>query len=120
MISKKVNVDIISRGIPVLARYSKENFLNNPKPSDGSKKIGAGHNAMVGQIALAWPPTEGNDIVQIPGTMEISIECQKKQNWPDWICISRKIWKKYKPKLLTPMPEDYPPGVDVLLLPTIL
>ncbi|KZT18988.1 Aldo/keto reductase [Neolentinus lepideus HHB14362 ss-1] len=58
----------IRRNVP---RYSKENFPNILKITDGLKAIGERHGATAGQVSLAWLLAQGDDIILIPGTKSV-------------------------------------------------
>ncbi|KZT18982.1 Aldo/keto reductase [Neolentinus lepideus HHB14362 ss-1] len=58
----------IRRNVP---RYSKENFPNILKITDGLKAIGERHGATAGQVALAWLLAQGDNIIPIPGTKSV-------------------------------------------------
>ncbi|KAH9932273.1 NADP-dependent oxidoreductase domain-containing protein [Fomitopsis serialis] len=61
--------DDFRRKIP---RYSQENFPNILKIASGLGQIGARHGASAGQVALAWLLAQGEDVIPIPGTTNIS------------------------------------------------
>ncbi|KZT18978.1 Aldo/keto reductase [Neolentinus lepideus HHB14362 ss-1] len=54
-----------------IPRYSKENFPNILKITDGLKAIGERHGATAGQVAIAWLLAQGDDIIPIPGTKSV-------------------------------------------------
>ena len=56
-----------------IARYSRENFPNILKLADGLKEIGKKYDATAGQMALAWVLAQGEDVIPIPGTTNLSV-----------------------------------------------
>ncbi|TFK39319.1 Aldo/keto reductase [Crucibulum laeve] len=54
-----------------IPRYSKENFPNIMKITDGLQAIADRHNATSSQVAIAWVLAQGDDIITIPGTNKI-------------------------------------------------
>ena len=62
--------DDYRRQIP---RFSKENFPNILRITDGFKKIGEKHGATAGQVALAWVLAQGDDMAPIVGTTNIDV-----------------------------------------------
>jgi len=52
-------------------RYSTENFHKNLEIVDKLKAFADRHNATTGQIALAWLLAQGDDIVTIPGYVDL-------------------------------------------------
>lgn len=52
-------------------RYQGDNFARNMALVDVVKDIARAHEALPGQIALAWLLAQGRDIVPIPGTKRI-------------------------------------------------
>ena len=57
-------------------RYSKENFPNILKITDGLKTIGEQHDATAGKVALAWLLAQGDNVIPIPGTMKEKVSSQ--------------------------------------------
>ncbi|KAL0957972.1 hypothetical protein HGRIS_000149 [Hohenbuehelia grisea] len=55
----------------MIPRYSKENFPNILKITEGLKAIGERHGATSGQVALGWLLAQGPDVIPIPGTRRI-------------------------------------------------
>ncbi|KAF9527667.1 NADP-dependent oxidoreductase domain-containing protein [Crepidotus variabilis] len=81
------------RNVP---RFSKENFPNILKITDGLQDLGKKYNATPGQVALAWLLAQGNDIIPIPGTKKIkylqeNLGALKVQLSQDDISAVRKI-----------------------------
>ncbi|KAI0784122.1 NADP-dependent oxidoreductase domain-containing protein [Abortiporus biennis] len=55
----------------MIPRFSKENFPNILKLSDGLKELGHKYNATAGQITLAWLLAQSDNVIPIPGTSTI-------------------------------------------------
>ncbi|KAF9643230.1 Aldo/keto reductase [Thelephora ganbajun] len=82
-----------------IPRYSKENFPNILKLADGLKEISKKYNATAGQIALAWLLAQGEDIIPIPGTTQLSnlkenIEAGKVKLSPEDVQAVREVVDK--------------------------
>lgn len=53
-------------------RYSEENFPKNLELVEKLKSIAEGKGVTVGQLTLAWVMAQGEDIIPIPGTSNLS------------------------------------------------
>ncbi|MFG2719816.1 aldo/keto reductase [Streptomyces sp. NPDC048416] len=62
-------VNDMRRGMP---RFSQDNLDANQRTLDIIRSIADAHDALPGQIALAWVHAQGADIVPIPGTKRVS------------------------------------------------
>ena len=53
-------------------RFNAENFAHNFKIVEELKKFAASKNATAAQLALAWVVAQGDDVVSIPGTRNVT------------------------------------------------
>jgi aryl-alcohol dehydrogenase-like predicted oxidoreductase len=96
----------------MIPRYSKENFPNILKLSDGLAQVGAAHGASAGQVALAWLLAQGDDVIPIPGTTKVknweeNIKALDVKLTPEDVQKVREVAQKAD----ATQGERYPPGM---------
>jgi aryl-alcohol dehydrogenase-like predicted oxidoreductase len=55
-----------------MTRFNEENFARNQAIVDVVREVANGHDALPGQVAIAWLEQQGDDVVPIPGTKRVT------------------------------------------------